>query len=112
MDKKLPRIFRNDFNKEINNNRSVYYVKADNDDFSFSTRKETDVQKNLAKKQGIEEKLNAIFKPGRHSFNVDVEIITNEKVYHTKIAGKIRDMIITLDNDVIPIGNILDIKIK
>lgn len=112
MDKKLPRIFRNDFNKEINNNRSVYYVKANDDEFSFSTRKEQKIQEDISTNQTVEEKLNAIFKPGRHSFNVDVEIMTKDKVYHTKIAGKIRDTIITLDNDVIAMQDILDIKIK
>lgn len=112
MDKKLPRIFKNDFKKEINNNRSVYYVKADNEEYAFSTRKENVLENDSFMNNNIDEKLNAIFKPGRHSFNVDVEIITKEKSYHTKIAGKIRDTIITLDNDVIAVKDIVDIKVK
>ena len=108
MDKKLPRIFKSDIDKEINNNRSVYYVKGENDEFSFSTKKEMQTDVFI----DIEEKINKIFKPGRHSFNVGVEIITANKTYDTKIAGKIRDCIVTLDNDVIPIKDIVDIKIK
>ncbi len=111
MDKKLPRIFQNDINKEINNNRSVYYVKSESDDFSFSTRSEKN-EKNFVEENNIEEKLNRIFKPGRHSFNVGVEIITTNQVYDTKIAGKVRDCIITLDNDVIAMKDIVDIKVK
>lgn len=109
MDKKLPRIFRSEIDKQINNNRSVYYVNKESDDFSFSTRKEKEVKTSSI---DINEKINGIFKPGRHSFNVEVEIITKSKTYDTKIAGKIRDCIVTLDNDVIPIHDIVDIKVK
>ena len=112
MDKKLPRIFKNDINKEINNNRSVYYVNSEieNDSFYFSTRKEK--SEDYVKDLDINEKISRIFKPGRHSFNVGVEIITTLKWYDTKIAGKIRDCFVTLDNDVIPLKDIIDIKIK
>lgn len=110
MNKKLPRIFRNDIDKEINNNRKVYYVKSEENDFAFSTRKEK--AKSANQTTDIQEKLNAIFKPGRHSFNVGVEIVTLSKTYDTKIAGKVRDCLITLDNDVIPLKDILDIRVK
>ena len=110
MDKKLPRIFRNDIDKEIHNNRKVYYVKSEGDDFTFSTRKEK--KENFDRNSKVQEKLNAIFKPGRHSFNVGVEIVTASKTYDTKIAGKVRDCLINLDNDVIPLKDVLDIRVK
>ncbi len=109
MNKKLPRIFKVDIDKEINNNRDVYYVK-NSDDFAFSSSKYK--EENNKEKVNINEKINRIFNSGRHSFNVPVEIITKDKVYNTKIAGKIRNNIITLDNDVIKIEDIIDLNEK
>lgn len=109
MDKKLPRIFRNDIDKKINNNRVVYYASENNEeDFFFSTKERERKEDAI----NIDDKINQIFKPGHHSFNVGVKIITKEKTYDTKIAGKVRDCLITLDNDVIRISDILDIIVK
>ena len=107
MSKKLPRIYKGEINKEIKNNLNVYYVKGSNE-FSFSSTKEEKSNDEI----DINQKINKIFKTGRHSFNIPVEIITKNKVYNTKIAGKIRNNIITLDNDVIRIEDIIDIKEK
>ena len=108
MNKKLPRVFRNTIDKEIKNNREVYYVNSSDDDFSFVKEKKDIIKEDI----DINEKIRRIFKPGRHIFAISVIIVTKDKTYDTKIAGKVKDNIITLDNDVININSILDIYEK
>ena len=55
------------------------------------------------------DKLNKIFNTNGYVFNIDVKIITANKTYYTKIASRVGNNIITLDNDVINIADIKDI---
>lgn len=57
----------------------------------------------------IQEKLDKLFNTNGYVFNTNVKIITNNKTYDTRIANKVGDNIITLDNDVISILDIKDI---
>ena len=57
----------------------------------------------------IQDKLDKLFNINGYVFNKDVKIITNNKTYNTKIAGKVGHNIITLDNDIINIKCIKDI---
>ena len=58
----------------------------------------------------IDEIIDNLFNTNGYIFSKDVEIVTNDKVYNTKIAGKVNNHIITLDNDIIKISDIKDIK--
>ncbi len=51
--------------------------------------------------------LNNISSSGSYVFNKKVIIVTNDRTYDTRIAGKLGNRLITLDNDSI---NIDDIK--
>ncbi len=57
----------------------------------------------------VQDKLDKLFNINGYVFNKDVKIITNNKTYNTKIAGKVGHNIITLDNDIINIKCIKDI---
>ena len=57
----------------------------------------------------IDDKLNRLFNTNGYIFNTSVKIITNNKIYDTKIATKVGNSIITLDNDIIKINDIKDI---
>jgi len=92
--KKLPKIYQGDFDKEINNNKEVDYV---------SNSKEKDITPNVFST------IDKLFSSTRHTFNIPVIIKTKDKEYNTKIAGRIKDYIITLDNDVIFIKDIISI---
>ena len=95
--KKLPKIYQGEFNKEIKNNKESDY--ATNSD-------------SVIKDENVLETLNKLFSSTRHTFNIPVIIKTKNKVYDTKIASKINNYIITLDNDVIFIEDIISIKEK
>ena len=60
----------------------------------------------------VKEKIEKLFNRNGYVFNVLVEIVTSKKIYHTKIAGKVNNHLITLDNDIICINDIRDIIVK
>ena len=101
------KIFANKINKKIGNNQEVY-------DISDITKEQ--VKKNEFKDSDdnltVNEKIDKLFKRNGYIFNVDVKIITTKHEFNTKIAGKMNNHLITLDNDIINISDIKDIIIK
>ena len=95
--KKLPEIYKNNFTKKIKNNREVCYLR--NED-TIST----------ASNISIEEEINNIFSGIGYSYNIPVEIVTNKKVYNTSLVAKTRENVVTIDNEIIAIGDIKSIK--
>lgn len=95
--KKLPEIYKNNFTKKIKNNREVCYLR--NEDV-IST----------ASNISIEKEINNIFSGIGYSYNIPVEIVTNKKVYNTSLVAKTRENVVTLDNEIIAIGDIKSIK--
>ena len=93
---KKKKIYVNDINKKIDNNQ----------DYCDVLEKEEVI---ISKKLTIDEKLQELFNKNGYVFNVNVKIITDSKKYDTKIAGRVGNNIITLDNDVISIKDIKDI---
>ena len=87
-------IFVNEFNNKLNNQVSA------NVEFKEEVVNEDEC---------IYSKLDKLFNTNGYIFNINVKIITDNKTYDTKIANKIGNNIITLDNDVINISDIKDI---
>jgi len=95
--KKLPKIYKNEINKIINNNKEYCYLKNEsNSDNTIS----------------IEEKLDMIFHGMGYPYNKKVEIITKDRNYQTSLITRTRNNIITLDNKTIPIKDIISLDIK
>ena len=94
---KKEKIFVNEINKKMDNNQN--YCNVDEKKDILDTRSDL----------SIEEKLAKLFNTNGYIFNIDVKIITDNKTYDTKIAGKVGNSIITLDNDIISISDIKDI---
>ncbi len=57
----------------------------------------------------IEDKLEKLFNTNGYVFNIKVKIITDSKTYNTRIASRVGNCIITLDNNIININEIKDI---
>lgn len=93
MKKDLPELYKGTISHEVNN--SIYY--------SSGETKERSGGKSVT--------INELFSNYSYIFKLDVIIKTLVKEYHTKIAGKIGDNIITLDNDVIPVNEIKEVII-
>lgn len=86
---KKPDIYKPNIN--VNNNRKVYY--------SFLNNSEKENETPI-------EFIDNLSKNGEYMFSKKVIIKTKEKEYETRIAGKIGNKIITLDNDSININDI------
>lgn len=90
--KKLPSIYKNEINKKIKNNREVTYIKEE--------------------KQNIHEIIDSIFNGLGYSYNIPLIITTKNKVYETSLISRSKTNINTLDNDSIPINEIISIERK
>ena len=90
-----PKVFRNKINKNIKNNESIFYSK---------NKEEVKDTKNII------QKINEIFASPNYIYKANVKIKTNDDIITTRIIGRNKDYIITMDNKLIPIKNIIDIK--
>lgn len=105
--KKLPEIFKKNIESSHINNKKVYYASQEEKLFRNS-QKVNNINDNIS----VEDKIRKLFKSSRYIFNIDVVIKTNKKDYDTKIAGKVKNSLVTVDNEIIPIVEINDIIIK
>lgn len=96
--KELPKVFHNKIDKKLNNNRSVYYSNNTyEEDRGVDTRT-------------VLQKINEIFSSPNYVYKANVEITLKDKKVTKRIIGRNKNYIITMDNDLIPIGDIVDIK--
>ena len=86
--------------KGVDNNKKVYYSFLDDN---------LDVKKSEEDPRAFIDKLD---NDGSYIFSKKVIIKTKDKTYDTKIAGKIKDKIITTKSQVIPIDSIISIYEK
>jgi hypothetical protein len=108
MKKELPGIFKKEVASHHSNNKKVFY--ANNNISSDRSHKKEEITNDSL--TTVEEKIRKLFKSSRYIFNINVLIKTNKKDYNTKIAGKVKNSIVTTDGEVIPIIDINDIIIK
>lgn len=90
MKKDLPELYKGHVTKDLNS--TVYYSKDDSGERNY---------KSLS--------VNELFSNYSYIFNIDVLIKTIKKDYKTRIAGRMGNNLITLDNDVIPVNEVTEI---
>lgn len=100
MDKKLPKVFANRIDKELDNNERVY----------VSSKKEEPSSVEVSG-MNVNQKINTIFKSKNYIYKAEVEIKQQTGTVVKKIIGKNGDSLITIDNELIPIHTIEDIKL-
>lgn len=93
---KKPEIFKPIIEHKLNNNKNTYY--------SFVKEEIKEI------KEDPVDTLDRLIKNNSYIFNKNIKIITKDKEYNTKIAGKIGKKVITLDGDSINIDDIEVIK--
>ena len=96
--KDLPRVFHNKINKKFDNNRNIYYS---NNTYEDNATNDT---------RTILQKINDIFSSPNYVYKANVEITLKDKKVTKRIIGRNKNYIITMDNDLIPITDIIDIK--
>ena len=101
--KDLPKVFHNTINKAFNNNDTVFYSNIP-DSKKLNNYTEKIDSKNIL------QKINSIFSSPNYIYKANVEITLKDKKVTKRIIGRNKDYIITMDNDLIPITDIIDIK--
>lgn len=104
--KDLPKVFHNKINKKINNNNCVFY--SNNEKLKIENINED----NTFKKKSVIQKINEIFSSPNYIYKANVEITLKDKKVTKRIIGRNKNYIITMDNELIPIVDIIDIKSK
>lgn len=98
MEKKLPSVFANKIEKKLENNNYVSVSK--NENRFVKEEKSVNVQK----------KIKDIFSSPKYVYRTSVLITLKDKKVTKKIIGKNNNNLVTLDNELIPISEIVDIE--
>lgn len=104
MEKKLPKVFANKIDKELNNNETVYYNKNE--------ERKIEEKEPLTSVLTVNQKINQIFSSARYVYKADVIITTKNGKVNKRIIGRNRNELITMDNEVINVNDILDIEFQ
>ena len=93
------KLFINKINKAIKNNENLYYGKNNEDIVK-------------EKYSNIYQKINDIFKSKNYIYKADVIIKTNKGEFKKTIIGRNSKNLITNESELIPIVDIIDIRIN
>lgn len=89
MKRELPKVFQNRVANPIDNNNKVFYGESN------ETRSSVTV--------------NDLFKPNQ-IYRTSVKIILKDRTLEKKVIGRTQNNLITSDNEIIPISDIVEIK--
>jgi len=103
MKKELPGLFANKINKPLNNNEKVAVTKNEE-------REVVEERKPISSEKNVLEKIKEIFDYPRYVYKADVKITLKDKTITKKIVGKTQTHLLTLENELIPIKDIVDIQ--
>ncbi|MBR2841081.1 MAG: hypothetical protein IKF01_04335 [Bacilli bacterium] len=94
MNKKIPKVFQNEVNSDGNNEKVSYTDKNESEDTN------------------INKKIEKIFNSKGYVYKADVDIKLKSGWTNKRIVGRNSSNLITMENELIPIVNILDIKMR
>lgn len=104
MNKKLPGVFKNQNIGKIKNNEEQYYSKQET-----TINNENTMNKNI-KMIMVRKKINDLFNSENFVYKVKAIITTGEGDKEYTLIAKNNDNILTINNESIPISEILDIR--
>lgn len=110
MNKKLPNVFANKIDKNVNNNEKVFYSKLDEKKTIKKEEKSETKVKDLGSNLNINQKINKIFNSTKYVYKADVHISLKDEQMDCRIIGRNSTHLITIDNKLIPISDIIDIS--
>ena len=105
--KKLPRIYHGDI-KKIKNNLEMY--DSLEKDIIKNEQKDKKVNLNFTNLT-VKEKIKELINQNSYIFNTKVIFVYNNREEEGKIAGVVNNHIVTMDNKIIKIDDLSDIKI-
>lgn len=118
MEKKLPSVFANKVERNAGNNKRVFYSADERMTASLPNENgqdRTSTGRTISTGEitkNINQKINEIFKSSNYIYKADVELKLKSGKITKRIIGKNANNLITMDNELIPISEIIDIKRK
>ena len=108
MEKKLPKVFANKVEGKSGNNENVYYSHGKTEFHEDRT------SKTLSPLRGknVNQKINEIFSSNSYIYKADVKITLKSGTVNKRIVGRNVTHLITIDNELIPITDVVDIERK
>ncbi len=98
MKKKLPGVFPGNVSSEAGNNIKMTYISAEPTLESVST-------------ENVSQKINKIFNASNYIYKADVKIkLKDGSTLNKRVIGKNKLYLITMENELIPITDIIDIE--
>ena len=104
MDKKIPKVFANKVDSD-GNNEKVYHS---TDDVLMDEKKES----KFSFEKNVNQKINDIFNSSNYIYKADVLIKLKNESVTKRIVGRNSTHLITMENELIPISDIIDIEKK
>ena len=109
MNKKLPGVFANNISSTAAHNKNVSYSDKEIKNVNNDVKINKAIEK-LPDTMNINQKINAIFNSSRYVYKADVNITLKDEVIKRRIIGRNSIHLITIDNELIPISDIVDIE--
>lgn len=131
MKNKLPKVYANNITKKIDNNEKIYtsmtktkttqeqnnqqieetqQIKSPTESNKTQTNQKTKQPKKY-QQETITQKINKIMNTKEYIYKIPVKITTKTKEIQTKIIGKNSKNLITIENELIKIEDIINIEI-
>ena len=107
--KKLPKIYQNEI-KNVKNNKEMF-DSLKNDLKSDFERTNKAFEDDSFNKLSVKEKILALINQKSYIFNTKVVLIFQDSEKECQIAGVVNNHLITMDNKIIKIDDLKDIKI-
>lgn len=108
--KKLPKIYQNELNRNICNNKKVFDSLKE-DELVIGTEEELKTTDERYKTMTVDEKIKELINQKSYIFNIPITLVFETYEEKCQIAGVVNNNIITMDNKIIKISDLKDIKI-
>lgn len=109
-----PGVYVNKIEKKLNNNERVYFSNGDIGDRKEKNKEDIKESKieTLQENLSVNKQIQKIFESSSYIYKADVEIVMEDKIVTKRLIGKNGKYLITIDNELIPIDKIKEIKNK
>ncbi len=108
---KLPKIYKNQELKKVKNNKEVFDSLKDKVTKKDINLKKDSYKKELKKNLTVKDKIKELVNQDSYIFNTKVKITLENKEIECQIAGIVNNHVITMNNEIIKIDDILKLEI-
>jgi len=106
MNKKLPNLYVNRIEKKLLNNDTVFYSALNKEKEIVKPSASVDIDI-----QSIEDKIDELFKSSNYVYKMNVTLtLKDNSVINKDVIGQVDNKLITIDEELIDINDIKDIK--